>query len=287
MYCKYCGKEIADNSKFCPVCGKEITLQNNQLNNNGLERTTREFVENNKSLNDIVIVKKKSYVKIIIPIIIVIILVVTIIAIAMQKRDNANIDSVKDVISNSVNDISDSKQHDSVNNENKSDEKDLYEDIIRGYTYNTTVDEAEKNEKTVSDEPDYIGYCPIQEEVYNTEKEIYEYVPTGKYDKNKIAFLYYEDVKVIGVQAGYGMTISFDASEQKIDRINYYLTEDEFAEFEKAYRVADRIDNKVMKWDNEANMPQIMAIYYDDFSDDWNFSDMNKSGKGYILSVYY
>jgi hypothetical protein len=25
MYCTYCGKSIADNSKFCPHCGKELT----------------------------------------------------------------------------------------------------------------------------------------------------------------------------------------------------------------------------------------------------------------------
>ena len=24
MFCKYCGNEIADNSKFCPKCGNEI-----------------------------------------------------------------------------------------------------------------------------------------------------------------------------------------------------------------------------------------------------------------------
>lgn len=25
MICKYCGKQIEDNSKFCPYCGKELS----------------------------------------------------------------------------------------------------------------------------------------------------------------------------------------------------------------------------------------------------------------------
>lgn len=32
MFCKYCGKEIDDNSKFCEMCGKELTELNSQGN---------------------------------------------------------------------------------------------------------------------------------------------------------------------------------------------------------------------------------------------------------------
>lgn len=48
MFCKYCGKEIDNDSKFCKFCGK--TLDNNQVNNNLSEsikkaRTVGEYGE--------------------------------------------------------------------------------------------------------------------------------------------------------------------------------------------------------------------------------------------------
>lgn len=38
MYCKCCGKKIADNSKFCPECGKQI--QQEEIKNISTETTT-------------------------------------------------------------------------------------------------------------------------------------------------------------------------------------------------------------------------------------------------------
>ena len=46
MYCKYCRKEIADNSKFCPECGKQI--QQEEIKNISTETTT-EKEENNSA----------------------------------------------------------------------------------------------------------------------------------------------------------------------------------------------------------------------------------------------
>lgn len=44
MYCKYCGKEISDNSDFCPYCGKKIKNENNY--NSKVKQT------NEKSINE-------------------------------------------------------------------------------------------------------------------------------------------------------------------------------------------------------------------------------------------
>lgn len=37
MYCKKCGKEIAENMKFCPYCGTEVSVNtetNDEASNN-------------------------------------------------------------------------------------------------------------------------------------------------------------------------------------------------------------------------------------------------------------
>ena len=32
MYCKYCGKQLSDDSKFCSNCGSQVTFEENGQN---------------------------------------------------------------------------------------------------------------------------------------------------------------------------------------------------------------------------------------------------------------
>ncbi len=84
------------------------------------------------------------------------------------------------------------------------------------------------------------------------------------------------------------MTISFDGESQKIYEIHYYLTDDEFQKFEKKYGVPDSQDEetKILRWDSDTSQ-QIMACYYDDFGTVYEFREMEKSGKGYIVSLLF
>ena len=84
------------------------------------------------------------------------------------------------------------------------------------------------------------------------------------------------------------MTISFDGESQKVSNIRYYLTDAEFQKFEKKYGVPDSQDEetKDMRWDSDTS-PHIIARYYDDFGTEWEFSEMEKSGKGYIVSLMF
>ena len=46
MFCKYCGNEIADNSKFCPKCGNEIHQISKMSNDNDVQQ--QKVVDNNE-----------------------------------------------------------------------------------------------------------------------------------------------------------------------------------------------------------------------------------------------
>ncbi len=46
MFCKYCGNEIADNSRFCPKCGNEIYSGSKLSNDNDVEQ--KKNLENDK-----------------------------------------------------------------------------------------------------------------------------------------------------------------------------------------------------------------------------------------------
>ena len=50
MYCKHCGKEIDDNSKFCQYCGK--SLESNTIN---YFESIKTFISSNKKTVKIVI----------------------------------------------------------------------------------------------------------------------------------------------------------------------------------------------------------------------------------------
>ena len=45
MYCKHCGKEIADDSKFCQYCGK--SLESNTIN---YFESIKSFISSNKKI---------------------------------------------------------------------------------------------------------------------------------------------------------------------------------------------------------------------------------------------
>lgn len=64
MYCKYCGKEIADDSIFCKYCGKQLSVEleipnsdisNQQINNKKDKSKGHQKLENNRLAKSIVI----------------------------------------------------------------------------------------------------------------------------------------------------------------------------------------------------------------------------------------
>lgn len=58
MYCKHCGKEIADDSKFCRYCGTDLTETDSivEINdNNDIELLTNEVSESIISDNTIIV----------------------------------------------------------------------------------------------------------------------------------------------------------------------------------------------------------------------------------------
>lgn len=292
MFCKYCGNEIADNSKFCPKCGNEIHPISKMSNDNDVQQ--QKVVDNNeKKIEDVVIVntRHKSVAKVVLPVILVIIICGVFIAtkVISTKKNNNNAVNNEDNKDYFVAEDKDNalKNDDQKDDEAKSDSNKIVEDIDRGYTNETTVDDVKNNEKSVSQDPDFIRYWPIVEEVFNEEKQIYENKSNGV-DKSRIAFLYYKDAEINGISAHYGMTISFDGESQKVSNIRYYLTDAEFQKFEELYGAPDRQDEetKILRWDSDTSQ-QIMACYYDDFGTVWEFSEMEKSGKGYIVSLLF
>lgn len=292
MFCKYCGNEIADNSKFCPKCGNEIHPIRKMSNDNAVQQ--QKVVDNNeKKIEDVVIVntRHKSVAKVVLPVILVIIIcgVFIVTKVISTKNNNNNAVNNADNKDYFVAEDKDNtlKNDDQKDDEAKSDSNKIVEDMDRGYTNETTVDDVQNNEKSLSQDPDFIRYWPVVEPVFNEEKQIYEYKSKGD-DKSRINFLYYKDAEINGISASYGMAITFDGESQKIFEIHYYLTDDEFQKFEKKYGVPDSQDEetKDMRWDSDTS-PHIIARYYDDFGTEWEFSEMEKSGKGYIVSLMF
>ena len=290
MFCKYCGNEIADNSKFCPKCGNEIHPIRKMSNDHDVQQ--QKVVDNNeKKIEDVVIVntRHKSVAKVVLPVILVIIICGVFIAtkVISTKNNNNNAVNNEDNKEYFVAEDNALKNDDQKDDEAKSDSNKIVEDMDRGYTNETTVDDVENNEKSVSQDPDFIRYWPVVEPVFNEEKQIIEYKSKGD-DKSRIAFLYYKDAEINGISASYGMTISFDGESQKVSNIRYYLTDAEFQKFEELYGTPDRQDEeaKDMRWDSDTSQ-QIMACYYDDFGTVYEFREMEKSGKGYIVSLLF
>lgn len=254
----------------------------------------QKVVDNNeKKIEDVVIVntRHKSVAKVVLPVILVIIICGVFIAIKVISTKNNNNNAVNNADNKEYFVAEDKdnalKNDDQKDDEAKSDSNKIVEDMDRGYTSETTVDDVKNNEKSVSQDPDFIRYWPIVEEVFNEEKQIYE-TKSIDVDKSRIAFLYYKDAELNGISAHYGMTISFDGESQKVSNIRYYLTDAEFQKFEELYGTPDRQDEetKILRWDSDTSQ-QIMACYYDDFGTVYEFREMEKSGKGYIVSLLF
>ena len=216
MFCEYCGNEIADNSKFCPKCGNEIHPICKMPNDNDVQQ--QKVMDNNeKKIEDVVIVntRHKSAAKVVLPVILVIIICGVFIATKVISTKNNNNNAANNA-DNKDYFVAEDKDNSLKNDDQKDDEakSKILEDMDRGYTNETTVDDVENNEKSVSQDPDFIGYWPIIEDVFNEEKQIYEYNRIGV-DKSRIGFLYYKDAEINGISAHYGMTISFDGESQK------------------------------------------------------------------------
>lgn len=47
MYCRHCGKEIGENSKFCAYCGKEVGIKDASSSNQVKKQTEQRFQDNN------------------------------------------------------------------------------------------------------------------------------------------------------------------------------------------------------------------------------------------------
>lgn len=91
MFCKYCGNEIADNSKFCTNCGNEIHPIRKMSNDNDVQQ--QKVVDNNeKKIEDVVIVnaRHKSVAKVVLPVILVIIICGVFIATKVISTKNNN-----------------------------------------------------------------------------------------------------------------------------------------------------------------------------------------------------
>lgn len=62
MFCKYCGKELEDNSEFCSNCGKELvadkkeTIDDNGVDNAKNEKTTRNITNKKKIIIPVLVV---------------------------------------------------------------------------------------------------------------------------------------------------------------------------------------------------------------------------------------
>lgn len=52
MFCKYCGKKIEDNSKFCPYYGKELLISGTENAKDILKKTTATIVDSAKTIGN-------------------------------------------------------------------------------------------------------------------------------------------------------------------------------------------------------------------------------------------
>ena len=77
-----------------------------------------------------------------------------------------------------------------------------------------------------------VNYMNAQTEVFNEDKQIYEYRSTGE-KTDKVYSLYYKNAKIKGVKASKGMVIRFDLETGCASSIHYGLTDKEFDKFLK------------------------------------------------------
>lgn len=230
MFCKYCGNEVAENTKFCTKCGKPIV---------------NEAVQNKVHTLEIIRSKNKKSKK---PYVIIGVLVIIVCLLVGGVFGYSKISS---------------------------------QDVDRGYTRESTVSDVKRAEmlKLDSSFKPKINYMNAQTEVFNEDKQIYEYRSTGE-KTDKVYSLYYKNAKIKGVKASKGMVIKFDLETGCASSIHYGLTDKEFNKFLSKMGEPDYNDSDGMSWKISKNC-YIGAQYYDDYSEE----DFN--GSGYEISYFY
>ena len=230
MFCKYCGNEVAENTKFCTKCGKPIV---------------NEAVQNKVHTLEIIRSKNKKSKK---PYVIIGVLVIIVCLLVGGVFGYSKISS---------------------------------QDVDRGYTRESTVSDVKRAEmlKLDSSFKPKINYMNAQTEVFNEDKQIYEYRSTGE-KTDKVYSLYYKNAKIKGVKVSKGMVIKFDLETGCASSIHYGLTDKEFNKFLSKMGEPDYNDSDGMSWKISKNC-YIGAQYYDDYSEE----DFN--GSGYEISYFY
>lgn len=155
------------------------------------------------------------------------------------------------------------------------------QDVDRGYTRESTVADVKRAEmlKLDSSFKPKINYMNKGTEIFNEDKQIYEFVSNGE-KTDKVYSLYYKNAKIKGVKASKGMVIKFDLETGCASSINYGLTDKEFDKFLSKMGEPDYNDSDGMSWKISKNC-YIGAQYYDDYSEE----DFN--GSGYEISYFY
>ena len=223
MFCKYCGNEVAENTKFCTKCGKPIVNEAVQNKVHTLEANEIIRSKNKKS--------KKTYVIIGALVIIVCLLVGGIFGYSKISS----------------------------------------QDVDRGYTRESTVSDVKRAEvlKLDSSFKPKVNYMNAQTEVFNEDKQIYEYRSTGE-KTDKVSSLYYKRAKVEGVDASKGMLITFDTETGCAKSIYYGLTDKEFEEFISRIGEPDSKDTDRMVW-KKTKYGSVYASYYDNLSEGFSW----------------
>ena len=136
------------------------------------------------------------------------------------------------------------------------------QDVDKGYTCNSTVSNVKKSEllKLDSSFKPKINYMNKGTEIFNEDKQIYEYVSNGE-KTDKVYSLYYKKAKVKGVKASKGMVIEFDLETGCARSIHYGLTDKEFDKFVLKMGEPDYNDSDGMRW-HESKYGWIVANYY-------------------------
>ena len=146
-FCKYCGNEVAENTKFYTKCGKPIV-------NEAVQNKVHTFEP-----NEIIRFKNKK------PYVIIGVLAIIVCLLVGGEFGYSKISS---------------------------------QDIDRGYTRESTVSDVKRAEmlKLDSSFKPKVNYMNDQTEVFNEDKQIYEYRLTGE-KTDKVYSLYYKNAKII------------------------------------------------------------------------------------------
>lgn len=155
------------------------------------------------------------------------------------------------------------------------------QDVDRGYTRESTVSDVKRAEmlKLDSSFKPKINYMNKGTEIFNEDKQIYEFVSNGE-KTDKVYSLYYKNAKIKGVKASKGMAIKFDLETGCASSIHYGLTDKEFDKFLSKMGEPDYNDSDGIRWDSSKH-GWIVAMYYEDFSEE------DFHGSGYEISYFY